>query len=178
MKFNQLAIAGVYTVDIDKHGDDRGFFARTWCAREFQSVGLKSAILQSNIAVSKEKGTLRGLHYQTAPFEEAKLIRCVRGSMYDVIVDLRRKSRTYKNWVGVELSSESYAMVYVPEGCAHGYQTLERDTEINYHVTQYYSPAHERGLRWNDPQFNIQWPITEGMVISDKDSNWPDYSAA
>ena len=175
MIFKKTNIIGAFIIDINKLGDERGFFARMWCKKEFEESGIKINMLQTNIAFSKYKGTLRGLHYQVKPFEEAKLVRCTKGSIFDVIVDLRPESSTYKKWIGVGLSEHNYKMLYVPEGCAHGYQTLEDNTELIYQVSQFYSPDHERGARYNDPSFGIEWPV-DVRVISDKDKNWQDYT--
>ena len=175
MIFTETKLKGAYTIDIEKREDERGFFARSWAYDEYEAHGLIPRIVQSNISYNKMKGTLRGMHYQIAPYQEAKIVRCTRGALYDVIVDLRRSSPTYKEWVGVELTAGNYRMLYVPEGFAHGFLTLEDNTEAIYHVTQVYSPQAERGARYNDPAFNITWP-GEIVVISDKDRNWPEHS--
>ncbi len=174
MIFKETQFESVYIVELEKHADSRGFFARTWCRNEFEARGLNTQLLQSNIAFSKSRGTLRGLHYQEKPYAEVKLIRCLRGSVYDVIVDLRPESETYKHWLATELTGDDYKMIYVPEGFAHGYQTLEDNTEIFYQVSQMYTPEFERGIRFNDPAFMIQWP-DDIRIISDKDLNWKDY---
>jgi dTDP-4-dehydrorhamnose 3,5-epimerase len=164
-----------FVIEPEKRTDERGFFARVWCRREFEAHGLATNIVQSNVSVSKKAGTLRGMHYQKAPFEEAKLIRCTKGAIYDVIIDLRPTSSTYTQWIAEELTEHNYRMLYVPEGFAHGFQSLTDDVEVFYHVSQFYSPEAERGIRWNDPQFGIQWPEIGTRIISDKDRNWPDY---
>ena len=174
MIFKETRFESVYIVEIEKHTDDRGFFGRTWCKDEFEAHGLNAGVLQSNIAFSKFRGTLRGLHYQDEPYAEAKLIRCIKGSLYDVIVDLRPQSATYTQWLATELTEDNYKMIYVPEGFAHGYQTLEDNTEIFYQVSQIYSPEFERGIRFNDPLLRIQWP-GDIRTISDKDLSWKDY---
>ncbi len=176
MIFKRTSIIGAYTIELEEHGDERGFFARTWCKKEFMTQGLTSNIVQANIAFTKKKGTIRGMHYQIAPNEEAKLMRCIKGAIYDVIIDLRPESSTYKQWLGVELSSENRKMFYVPEGFAHGYQSLTDNVETLYMVSEFYSPDSERAIRWNDPAFSIKWPINEDLTISDKDRNWPDFS--
>lgn len=175
MIFRETKLKGAFIVEIEKIGDVRGFFARAWCENEFEAHGLNVRWVQANMAFSKQKGTLRGLHYQIAPYEEAKLMRCIRGAMYDVIVDLRPESPTYLQWLGVELTADNHKALHVPEGCAHGYQTLVDDTETFYPVSQFYSPGFERGVRWDDPAFGIEWPETDECIISAKDRSWPDY---
>lgn len=174
MIFTETELKGAYFVEIEKLKDHRGFFARAWCQNEFKSNGLVSRLLQANVSYNTRKGTLRGMHYQQSPYEETKLVRCTRGAIYDVIIDLRPASPTYMQWIGVELTGENYKMLYVPENFAHGFQTLKDDTEITYQVSQFYTPGSERGIRWDDPAFGITWPI-EVQVISDKDKSWPDY---
>lgn len=174
MIIEETALKGVMIVSLKRIADDRGFFARTFCAREFQAAGLNSGFVQANMSYSRSRGTLRGLHYQIAPFQEAKLVRCVVGAIYDVAVDLRSDSPTFRRWLGVELSAENGTMLYVPEGFAHGYLTLRDSAEVVYQVSQFYAPESERGVRWNDPAFGIEWPITP-KVISAKDANIPDF---
>lgn len=174
MIFTETSLKDAYIVDIQKIEDQRGFFARGWCQNEFEAQGLVPRIAQVNISYSQHKGTLRGMHYQKAPYSESKLVRCIKGAFYDVIVDLRPDSPTFKQWLGVELTADNYRMLYVPEGFAHGFQTLVDHTEAFYMVSQFYTPQAESGLRYNDPAFAIQWPL-EVEVISDKDKNWPDY---
>jgi dTDP-4-dehydrorhamnose 3,5-epimerase len=176
MLFSQVKLKGAYIIKPEKRSDDRGFFARSWCQREFEEYGLNPRVAQSNIGFSKKKGTLRGLHYQIAPHEEVKLVRCTRGAIYDVIIDLRPESMTYKQWVGVELTGENHNLLYVPEGFAHGYQTLTDDTEIYYQTSQFYAPEFARGIRYDDPAFGIEWPMTIES-ISDADRSWQDYKA-
>jgi len=156
--------------------DERGFFARAWCQREMAAHDLNPGVAQCNLSFNHTRGTIRGLHYQVVPYQEAKLIRCIRGRIFDVIIDLRPESATYRKWLGVELSAENRQMLFVPEGFAHGYQTLQDDTEIFYQVSEFYSPGSEDGIRWNDPAFAIKWPV-EVTMISDKDANYPDFSA-
>ncbi|MCK6630307.1 MAG: dTDP-4-dehydrorhamnose 3,5-epimerase [Anaerolineae bacterium] len=177
MIFTEIKLKGAYIVDLEKREDERGFFARGWCQNEFEAHGLAPRVVQANISYNKKRGTLRGMHYQLAPYEETKLVRCTRGALYDVIVDLRPTSPSYKQWFGVELSAENYKMLYVPEGFAHGFITLQDETEATYQVSQFYTPGSERGLRYNDPAFGIEWPV-EVRVISEKDKSWPDYEAA
>ena len=174
MKFTETKLKGAFIVEIEKLTDDRGFFARAWCRKEFEAHGLTSAVVQANVSFNRKRGTLRGMHYQIAPFQESKLIRCTRGAIYDVIIDLRPESPTYKKWIGVELTADNYTLFFVPEDFSHGFITLMDDTEITYQVSQFYTPGSEKGIRFNDPTFNIQWPL-EVSVISDKDSNWPDF---
>lgn len=174
MIFKETMLPGAYVVELDKREDDRGFFARAWCAKECTAHGLTSHVVQANTSFNKKMGTLRGMHYQIAPHPEAKLIRCIRGSIYDVIIDLRPSSPTYKRWIGVELSAKNRSMLYVPENFAHGFITLEDDSEILYLVSEFYSPECERGVRYNDPAFGIVWPV-KVQVISSKDQTWPDY---
>ena len=175
MRFYESELEGACVIELDKLEDDRGFFARTWCQKEMEEHGLAARVAQANVSFNARAGTLRGMHYQVAPYEETKLIRCTRGALYDVIVDLRRGSPTYKHWMGVELTAKNYKMLYVPAHFAHGFVTLEDDTEATYFVSEFYTPDAERGLRWNDPEFGITWPRPAG-VISGKDANWPDYS--
>lgn len=175
MIFNETKIKGAYIIDIKPIEDERGFFARGFCKKELADYGMDIDILQTNISYNKCKGTLRGMHLQLAPYGEKKLVRCTRGAIYDVIVDLRSDSETFKQWLGLELSAKNYRMLLVPEGCAHGYLTLEDDTDTTYQVTQYYTGSHETGVRWNDPAFNIEWP-EEPKIISERDRNHVDFS--
>jgi len=174
MIFTEMALKGAYLVEPEELKDERGFFARTWCRRDFESHGLNPQVAQCSISFNTKKGTLRGLHFQTQPYEEAKLVRCTRGAIYDVIVDVRPHSPTLTQHVGVILSSENRKMLYIPEGCAHGFLTLDDNTEVAYQISEFYAPDHARGYRWNDPAFNIAWPI-EVRVISDRDRNYPDF---
>jgi dTDP-4-dehydrorhamnose 3,5-epimerase len=174
MKFIPQKIYNSFIVEIEKNEDERGFFARTYDIDEFKKYGLNSKIVQCNINYTKKKGTVKGLHYQKSPFEEAKLIRCIRGSVYSVIVDLRPDSPTYKQSESIILSENEYCWRYIPELCANGIQTLEDDTEIIYQVTQFYTPESEGGIRWNDPSFKIKWPLPS-QSISKKDQAWQNF---
>lgn len=171
MRFLPTPVTGAWLVEPEARADARGSFARIWCRDEFAAHGLRADFVQSNASFSAQKGTLRGLHYQAAPHGEIKLVSCVRGRVFDVLVDLRPSSPTYRRWFGVELVPESRRMLYVPEDCAHGYLTLEDNSEVIYPVTMAYHPESERGLRWNDPAIGIEWPLTP-TVISDKDQAW------
>lgn len=175
MIFTETKLQGAYLIDIEKREDQRGFFARGWCQKEFEAHGLIPRVVQVNISLSKQKGTLRGMHYQVAPYAEAKLVRCTRGALYDVIIDLRSDSPTYLQWLGAEMTAENYRMIYVPEGFAHGFLTLADNTEATYQVSQFYTPEAEGGMRYDDPALGIEWPLAV-RVISDKDANWPDFS--
>lgn len=172
MKFIKTPLEGAYVVELEKREDERGFFARAFCVDEFAEHGLKTEIKQSNLSGSVHKGTTRGLHYQVAPMAEVKFIRCIKGSVFDVLVDMRPESPTYKQWFGLELTEENQTAIYIPEGFAHGHQTLKDNSQIMYLTTQVYSPEHERGIRWNDPAIGVQWPL-EPTVVSDKDQSWP-----
>lgn len=174
MIFNETELKGAFIIDLERHQDDRGFFARTFCQKELAGHGLISDVAQANMSLSKTRGTLRGMHYQKSPFEETKLVRCTKGVLYDVIIDLRPDSPTFKSWIGVELTADNYRMLFVPKNFAHGFVTLADDTEVTYMVSQFYAPGSELGIRWNDPQFGIQWPV-EVQVISEKDAGWPDF---
>jgi dTDP-4-dehydrorhamnose 3,5-epimerase len=172
MRFIETCIRGATVIDPSPHQDDRGRFFRAWCAREFSEHGLNFSAVQANMGFSKERGTTRGMHLQIAPAVEAKLVRCTRGSMFDVVLDLRPESPSYRKWYGIELSAENSRMLFVPENCAHGYQTLEDNTEMLYMTSAYYTPDAARGVRYDDPAFAIRWPLAT-TVISDQDRNWP-----
>ena len=175
MIFNETKLKGAFIVDLDELKDDRGFYARAWCQKEFEAHGMNSRMVQANMQFNKRTGTLRGLHQQLAPFQEAKFVRCLIGSIFDVIVDLRPDSPSYKQWLSVTLTADNRKALFVPEGFAHGYLTLLDNTEVFYQVTEFYTPGYERGVRWDDPTFAIQWPRTENLVISEKDKSWPDF---
>jgi dTDP-4-dehydrorhamnose 3,5-epimerase len=175
MRFVSTPLAGAYIIELEPAFDERGFFARTWCRDEFAAHGLNSSLSQCSLSWNKQKGTLRGMHYQDKPHQEAKLVRCSSGSIYDVILDLRPESATFKQWFGVELSAANHRMLYVPEGFAHGFQALEDNSAVFYQITEAYRPEYARGVRWNDPQFQIRWPISQ-PILSPKDAAFPDYS--
>ena len=173
MNFLATGIAGAWVIEPERLEDERGFFARTWDADEFAERGLNSRLSQCSISYNRVRGTLRGLHYQAAPYEEAKLVRCTSGALFDVALDLRPGSSTYGDWFGVELSAENRKALYVPEGCAHGFMTLEDGCEVHYQISEAYVPAAARGVRWNDPAFAIEWP-GEVVVMNERDSSYPD----
>jgi dTDP-4-dehydrorhamnose 3,5-epimerase len=177
MIFNPAPMSGAFVIDLEKKGDERGFFARAFCEKEFAGQKLPTRYVQVNNSLSAEKGTLRGMHYQLSPRAETKLVRCIRGALYDVILDLRKDSPTFGKSFGAELTAENRRMMVVPKGFAHGFITLEPNTEAFYFVDEFYSPEHERGVRWNDPAFNINWPI-QPAVLSDKDKGHRDFTAA
>ena len=172
MRFTETDVVGARVIDPSPHQDDRGRFMRAWCAREFAEHGINFAPVQANMGLSIRKGTMRGMHYQIEPALEAKLVRCTRGAIFDVVVDLRPASSTYGRWFGTELSAENGRMLYLPEGCGHGYQTLQDDTEMHYMASAYYTPDAARGVRFDDPAFQIQWPLAV-TVISEQDRSWP-----
>jgi len=176
MIFREAELKGIYVIDPERVEDERGFFARTWCQHEFQTNGLNIRWVQGNIAFNKRKGTLRGLHYQAPPFEEIKLVRCTLGAIYDVAIDLRLNSPTFKKWMAVELTSENRRMVYIPQGIAHGYQTLADNTEVLYQISEFFHQESTKGVRWNDPAFNIHWPI-DINVISDRDRSFLSFQS-
>lgn len=175
MRFVETAVAGAWLVELEPQMDHRGFFARLWSDDAFAERGLSTHFVQCNTAYSRRAGTVRGLHYQAIPFADAKLMRCIRGAVFDVIVDVRPDSATYLRWCGVELSEDNRRLLYIPPGCAHGYQALCDDTEVMYPVTAHYMAAAERGVRWNDPLFAIAWPPAVERHLSDKDAAWPDF---
>jgi dTDP-4-dehydrorhamnose 3,5-epimerase len=174
MKFRETPLKGLYIVEIDPRADNRGFFARSFCRQEFEAQGLNPAIAQCNISFNPKAGTLRGMHYQAEPFREVKLVRCITGAIFDAVIDLRPGSATYRRWFGLELTADNRRALYVPEGFAHGQLTLTDNTEVFYQVSEFYSPGHERGIRWNDPAFGINWP-KDPIVISPKDASYPDF---
>jgi dTDP-4-dehydrorhamnose 3,5-epimerase len=174
MRFRELNLTGAFLIEPELVKDERGFFARIWCQRELRAHGLNSHLAQASVSFSKEMGTLRGMHYQAPPHEEVKLVRCTMGAIYDVIIDLRNESPTFRQWEAFELSAENRLILYVPEGFAHGFITLENETEVGYHISEFYAPAQARGVRWNDPAFSIQWPM-EPRVISPRDMDYSDF---
>ena len=174
MIFSETTLKGAFLIEPEKLEDDRGFFARTWCEKEMTEQGLNARLSQCNISFNRERGTLRGMHFQAAPHEEAKLVRCTKGSIYDVIIDLRPKSVTFKKWFAAELSANNYKMLYIPENFAHGFLTLEDNSEVHYQMSEFYYPDFARGIRWNDASFSIKWP--DGIrAISERDLSYPDF---
>ena len=163
-------------IEVKRLEDERGFFGRSFCRLEFEERGLNPFVAQCNISFNRDAGTLRGMHYQAAPHAEEKLVRCTRGALYDVIIDLRPESPTFKRWVSLELTGDNCRMLYIPKGFAHGFQTLVDETEIFYQMSAFYHPDSGRGVRWNDPAFGIQWPETDRVILSDRDRLWPDYT--
>jgi dTDP-4-dehydrorhamnose 3,5-epimerase len=174
MTFHETKLNGVFEVHLEPHSDERGFFARSWCRNEFESHKLNPNLAQCSVSFNKRKGTLRGMHYQAAPFSEAKLVRCTSGALFDAAIDLRPESATFKQWVGIVLSASNRHMLYIPEGCAHGFLTLEDETEVFYQIAEFYHPDSARGVRWDDPAFRIAWP-DEVKVISDRDRAYPNF---
>ena len=174
MIFKETKLQGAFVIETERIEDERGFFARSWCQKEFEEHGLNPLIVQCNISYNKKKGTLRGMHYQAVPYEEAKLVSCIRGSIFDVIIDLRRDSATYCQWFAVELSSDNYKMLYIPVGFAHGLQALEDNTVVSYQMSEFYHVECARGVRWDDSAFDVKWPINKS-IISLKDRQFPDF---
>lgn len=173
MKFEVTALKGAYVIEPELIMDVRGFFARTFCRNEFQKHDLVSDLVQCNISFNRKRGTLRGMHYQAEPYSEAKLVRCTMGAIYDVVVDISPDSPTFRKWIGVELSARNRAMLYIPKGYAHGFQTLEDDTEVFYQMSEFYHPEKAAGVRWNDPALAIDWPVPN-PIVSEKDSSYSD----
>jgi dTDP-4-dehydrorhamnose 3,5-epimerase len=176
LKFTETQLKGAYIIEPELIRDERGFFARSWCQKEFTERGLNPNLVQCNISFNLKKGTLRGMHYQAKPYEEAKLVRCTMGAIYDVIIDLRPESPTFKQWVAVELTAENRKMLYIPEGMAHGFQTLVDNTEVFYQMSEFYHPESATGVRWDDPIFRIIWLETSSMIISEKDKSYPNFT--
>ena len=175
MKFLPTALAGAYLIDIEPINDERGFFTRNWCRREFERHGLDTEHAQSSISFNKKCGTLRGLHYQIKPHEETKVVRCTAGSIYDVIIDLRPESSTYMKWISFELSAENRRMIYIPHNFAHGFQTLSNNTEVLYQISESHHPESSKSIRWDDPTFSIKWPPAE-RTISERDKSHQNYA--
>jgi dTDP-4-dehydrorhamnose 3,5-epimerase len=175
MKFVETGLEGLFVVELEKLFDRRGFFARSWCAREFTEHGLEIGLAQCNVSYNEKRGTLRGLHFQREPFAEAKLVRCTRGHVYDVAVDLRPQSSTLSSWFAVELSEANGRALFVPKGFAHGFQTLVEYSEVFYQMSDFYEPTAQAGVRWNDPAFGIRWPIAK-PILSTRDAAYPDFS--
>jgi len=175
MIFTETALKGATIVELERREDERGFFARSWCQREFSEMGLDPCIAQCNVSFNKNKGTLRGMHFQVPPYAEAKLVRCTRGAVFDVIIDLRSGSPTLFQWVSVELTAENHTALYIPKGFAHGFLTLTKNSEVFYQMSEFYAPEYAFGVRWNDSLFNITWP-EKIQTISAKDQSLADYS--
>ena len=173
MIFTPLALDGAFLVELERQADARGFFARTFCAEEFASHGLVDRFVQTSLSHNARRGVLRGLHFQTAPHTETKLVRCAAGAIFDVLVDLRPNSPSYRRWTGLELSAGDGRMVYAPEGLAHGFLTLKDETEVEYQITPAYAPSAATGVRWNDPAFAIDWPEAPELHVSERDAAWP-----
>ena len=176
MIFNETELPGAYVIDPEPIEDPRGFFARTWSDEEFAGRGLETRVAQCNVSLTKRRGTVRGMHFQRPPHEEVKLVRCTRGALHDVIVDLRQGSSAFRRWIGVELSQENRRALYVPRGFAHGFQTLADDTEVFYMISEPHAPEAADGIRWDDPALGIVWPLGDPIEIADKDRSWPDFT--
>ena len=174
MEFIETSVKGAFLIEPGLFEDDRGFFLRAFCTKEFEDAGIDMPVVQANLAGSRQKGTLRGLHYQIMPHEEGKLVRCVRGSVFDVVLDIRSDSETYGKWYGADLSASNRNMLYIPPGCAHGYQTLEPDSEVCYWISAFYTPLAQRGVRWDDPAFAIEWPIDD-PILTERDRSYEDF---
>jgi dTDP-4-dehydrorhamnose 3,5-epimerase len=174
MQFHETRLSGVFRIDLEPHRDERGFFARSWCQKEFEAHGLNAKLVQCNISFNAQKGTLRGMHFQSSPFAETKLVRCTMGAIYDVVIDLRPQSPTFRQGVNITLTAANRLAIYIPEGCAHGFLTLEDNTEVFYQMSEFYNSASSSGVRWDDPAFQISWPI-KPLVISERDRKYPDF---
>lgn len=174
MKFTETKVSGVFLIELDLHADDRGSFARSFCVDEFNEAGIEFQVVQANVSFNKYSGAVRGMHYQVSPHAEAKVVRCTSGALYDVVVDLRPDSRSYGQWVGIELNAENRHSLYMPEGCAHGFQTLVENTEVSYLMSERYAPEAASGVRYDDPAIGIKWPLAVSSV-SDRDRDWPDF---
>ena len=176
MIFTELKLKGAFAIGLERKEDDRGFFARTFCREEFEAHGLNPNVVQCNVSFNKRKGTLRGMHFQTAPYEESKLVRCTAGKVFDVIIDLRHSSPSFKKYATIELSAENRKLLYIPEGFAHGFQTMEDNTEVFYQMSRGYARDHACGVRWDDAAFGIAWPPDERIII-ERDRHYPDFLA-
>lgn len=174
MIFHETELKGAFIIEPERNEDNRGFFARTWCEQEFAARGLNARVVQCSISFNRRQGTIRGMHFQEVPHAEARLVRCTHGAIYDVIIDLRPESSTFARWIAVNLTAEKHNMIYVPEGFAHGFQTLRDDTEVFYQISEFYHAESARGVRWDDPKFQIQWPLMP-TVISDRDQSYHNY---
>jgi dTDP-4-dehydrorhamnose 3,5-epimerase len=174
MIFRRLAVPDARVIELEPHRDERGFFARTWCRREFREEGLETTVAQCSLSYNRRRGTLRGMHFQAPPHGEVKIVRCVRGAIHDVIIDLRPGSPTFTRHVAVELTADNRHALYVPKGFAHGFQTLEDDTEVLYRMSEFYAPDHARGVRFDDPAFAIEWPVS-APIVKERDRSWPDF---
>jgi dTDP-4-dehydrorhamnose 3,5-epimerase len=174
MIFTETTLKGAFLIEPERRQDERGFFARTWCQSEFEAAGLQTDWVQCNISFNSERGTLRGMHYQAPPYEEVKLVRCTMGAIYDVIIDLRADSPTFRKWLAAELTSDNRLMLFISKGFAHGFQTLTDEAEVFYQMSQFYAPEYAQGVRWDDPAFKISWPA-EKRIISDRDRSFPDF---
>jgi dTDP-4-dehydrorhamnose 3,5-epimerase len=172
MTFRETALAGVWIVEPEPRADERGFFARTWCRREFAARGLDPTLAQCSVSLTKRRGTVRGMHLQIPPHGEAKLVRCTRGAIHDVALDARRGSPTFGRWVAAELTADNHRMLYVPEGVAHGFQTLTDDAEVFYQISEFHHPESERGIRWDDATVGIAWPVAD-VTVSPRDAELP-----
>jgi dTDP-4-dehydrorhamnose 3,5-epimerase len=175
--FTETPLPGAFVIEPERLDDPRGFFARTWCEREFRARGLETRVAQCSVSFNRRKGTLRGMHYQAPPAAETKIVRCTRGAMYDVIIDLRPDSPAFTHHFAVVLTPDNRTMLYVPAGFAHGFQTLEDDTEVAYQISEFHAPEHARGVRWDDPAFGIAWPDADRIII-DRDRGYPDFRPA
>ena len=173
--FRETKLKGAFVIEPQRFSDERGFLGRSFSAREFHELGLNPHVAECNISYSEKAYTIRGMHYQVEPHAQAKLVRCTQGSIYDVIIDLRPESQTFKQWIREKLTAENRHMLYVPAGFAHGFQTLEPKTEVFYQISEFYDPDSERGVRWNDPAFGIEWEVTEGITIKDRDARYEDF---
>lgn len=175
MIFRATTLRGAYIIEIEQKEDSRGFFARSYCSEEFRKKGIDFKVVQSNISYNRLKGTLRGMHFQKPPYEEKKLVSCVKGAVYDVVIDLRKDSETYLRWEGIELTENNYLSLFIPGGFAHGFQTLNDETVVHYQMSELHHQDHEGGVRWDDPVFGIEWPEAEKRIISEKDRMLPDF---
>lgn len=175
MVFIETKLKGAFIVELERIEDERGFFARSWCQKEFRAHGLNSNLMQCNISFNRKMGTLRGMHYQADPYQEVKLVRCTKGAIYDVIIDLRPSSTSFQQWLAVELTADNYQMLYIPQQFAHGFQTLTDNSEVFYQMSEFYYPTHARGIRWDDPTFNIEWPAVAERIVSSKDLQYPRF---